>query len=99
MRMVESFVAVSGRYVRDCPSPERLADLLLLLWDTSCRIQGRDPSRRPRLGPRHVCLSIADPIAIQPLLSDYRADRRAAVAHLTSSLQQRLEACIQPTCP
>jgi 1-acyl-sn-glycerol-3-phosphate acyltransferase len=99
MRMVESFVAVSGRYVRDCPSPERLADLLLLLWDTSCRIQGRDPSRRPRLGPRHACLSIAAPIAIQPLLSEYRADRRAAVAQLTSSLQQRLEACIQPTCP
>ena len=99
MRMVESFVAVSGRYVRDCASPERLADLLLLLWDTSCRIQGRDPSRRPRLGPRHACLSIAAPLAVEPLLSDDRADRRAAVANLTSSLQQRLEACIEPTCP
>ena len=99
MRMVESFVAVSGRYVRDCPSPERLADLLLLLWDTSCRIQGRDPSRRPQLGPRHACLTIADPIAIQPLLSAYRADRRSAVANLTTTLQNQLQACIQPTSP
>jgi hypothetical protein len=99
MRMVESFVAVSGRYVRDCASPERLADLLLLLWDTSCRIQGRDPSRRPRLGPRHACLSIAAPLTVTPLLSEDRADRRAAIANLTSCLQQRLEACIEPTCP
>ena len=99
MRMVESFVAVSGRYVRDCPSPERLADLLLLLWDTSCRIQGRDPSRRPRLGPRHACLSIAEPIAIEPFLSAYRSDRRATVAELTTTLQNQLQACIQPTCP
>ena len=56
-------------------------------------------SRRPRLGPRHACLSIAAPIAIEPLLGAYRTDRRAAVAQLTSTLENDLQACIQPTCP
>ncbi|MEB3200141.1 MAG: 1-acyl-sn-glycerol-3-phosphate acyltransferase [Synechococcaceae cyanobacterium] len=99
MRMVESFVAVSGRYVRDCPSPERFADLLLLLWDTSCRIQGRDASQRPSLGPRQVLLRIGAPLPVRPLLAHYRQDRRAAVAELTATLQQRLEQLIVATQP
>ena len=51
MRMVESFVAVSGRYVRDCPSPERLADLLLLLWDTSAASRAVTPAGVPNSAP------------------------------------------------
>ena len=97
MRVVESFVAVSGRYVKEAPSPERFADTLMLLWDTQCRLLGSDPGRRPQLGPRRVQLSIGEPIAVADRLDAYRSDRRAAVAALTAELQQALEALIVPS--
>jgi 1-acyl-sn-glycerol-3-phosphate acyltransferase len=97
MRMVEAFVAVSGRYVRDCPSQERFADTLLLLWDTQCRIRGGDPGQRPRLGQRCARITIGEPLLVNTRLAEYRADRRGAVASLTAELQQRLEALIVPS--
>jgi len=97
MRIVESFVAVSGRYVKDDPSQERFADTLLILWDTLCRIRGGNPERRPRLGPRQAHIRIGEPLAITPRLAAYRADRRGAVAALTTDLQGRLEALIVPS--
>jgi hypothetical protein len=76
MRLVESFVAVSGDYVKERPSQERFADTLLLLWDTQARILGRDPGTRPRLGPRTALISLGEAIAFSPLLEDYHRDRR-----------------------
>jgi hypothetical protein len=97
MRLVETFVAVSGTYVRDRPSPERFADTLLLLWDTQCRLLGGSPVDRPRLGPRQVWITIDTPITVEERLEAYRADRRRAVAALTGELQRRLESLILPT--
>ncbi|MFM7313163.1 MAG: 1-acyl-sn-glycerol-3-phosphate acyltransferase [Cyanobium sp.] len=94
MRLVESFVAVSGRYVRERPSQERFADTLLILWDTLCRIRGGTPERRPRLGPRRAVVRIGEPLAMEMWLQAYRRQRRTAVADLTTELQQRLEALI-----
>ncbi|MFM7170201.1 MAG: 1-acyl-sn-glycerol-3-phosphate acyltransferase [Cyanobium sp.] len=97
MRLVESFVAVSGTYVSEAPSQERFADTLLLLWDTQCRLLGGTPRDRPRLGPRHAWISIGSPIPIDERLEAYRADRRRAVAELTGELQRRLENLILPS--
>lgn len=97
MRVVESFVAVSGRYVRERPSQERFADTLLLLWDTQCRIRGQTANQRPRLGRRRVRISIARPIVVDERLADYRRDRRRAVQALTEELQHRLERLIVPS--
>jgi 1-acyl-sn-glycerol-3-phosphate acyltransferase len=97
MRLAESFVAVSGRYVRDQPSQERFADTLLILWDTLCRIRGRPIGPRPHLGPRRALIRIGAPLAVADRLAAYRADRRAAVADLTAALQQRLEGLIVPS--
>ncbi|BAZ85105.1 phospholipid/glycerol acyltransferase [Dolichospermum compactum NIES-806] len=33
MRLVESFVAVPGMYIREKPTVERFAEMTLLLWD------------------------------------------------------------------
>ena len=99
MRLVESFVAVSGRYVKDDPSQERFADTLLILWDTLCRIKGGNPERRPRIGPRRAQVRIAEPLVMGPRLAAYRADRRGTVAALTADLQQRLEGLIVPSGP
>jgi hypothetical protein len=97
MRLVESFVAVSGSYVKERPSQERFADTLLLLWDTQCRIRGGNPARRPQLGAQRVVLSIGEPIAVDARLESYRTDRRHAVATLTADLQQALEGLIVPS--
>lgn len=97
MRLVESFVAVSGSYVKDDPSQERFADSLLILWDTLCRIRGGKPERRPRLGVRRAQIRIGEAIAVAPLLAAYRADRRSAVANLTADLQREMEGLIVPS--
>lgn len=100
MRLVESFVAVSGHHVRECPSPERFADTLLILRDTLGRLQdrrGAPGGARPQLGPRRVTLRIGAPLAVTPRLEAYRADRRGAVAQLTAELQSALEGLIQPS--
>jgi hypothetical protein len=97
MRLVESFVAVSGRYVKDHPSQERFADTLLILWDTMARIKGTNPARRPRLGPRRAMVRIGEPLAIAPRLVSYRADRRAGVAALTAELRSSMVGLIVPT--
>lgn len=97
MRLVESFVAVSGRYVRERPSQERFADTLLILWDTLCRIKGGQPERRPQLGPRRALVRIGEPLVMEPWLEAYRGNRRRAVADLTTELQGRLEGLILPS--
>jgi 1-acyl-sn-glycerol-3-phosphate acyltransferase len=97
MRLVESFVAVSGRYVRERPSQERFADTLLILWDTLCRIKGDNPERRPPLGPRRALVHIGEPLEMEPWLEAYRGNRRKAVADLTTELQRQLEGLIMPS--
>ena len=97
MRLVESFVAVSGRYVKDDPSQERFADTLLILWDTLCRIRGGNPERRPRLGNRRAQIRIGEAMEIGPRLAAYRTDRRGAVASLTADLQREMEGLIVPS--
>jgi len=97
MRLVESFVAVSGSYVKDDPSQERFADTLLILWDTLCRIRGGNPERRPRLGNRRAQVRIGEDIPVAPRLAAYRADRRSAVAALTADLQREMEGLIVPS--
>ncbi len=97
MRVVESFLEVSGSYVKEHPSQERFADTLLLLWDTQCRIQGKSTNQRPRLGRLRARISIDRPIAVEQRLADYRRDRRRAVAALTEELGDRLQALVVPS--
>ena len=97
MRLVESFVAVSGSYVKDDPSQERFADSLLILWDTLCRIRGGNPERRPRLGNRRAQIRIGEAIVVGSRLAAYRTDRRGAVASLTADLQREMEGLIVPS--
>ncbi len=97
MRVVESFVAVSGSYVRERPSQERFADTLLLLWDTQCRIQGQTANKRPRLGRLRARISVDGPIVVNERMAAYRRDRRQAVQALTEELALRLQRLIVPS--
>ncbi|MBD2197703.1 MULTISPECIES: 1-acyl-sn-glycerol-3-phosphate acyltransferase [Calothrix] len=98
MRLVESFVAVSGSYVKDKPTVERFAETTLLLRDMVKKIQGNnDPLRRPQLGKQKVKITIGEPISISERFPTYKANRagaKQAVTDFTNDLQKAMEGLI-----
>lgn len=98
MRIVESFLAVDGLYVREKPSFERCAETALLLSDMLARLGGDKLPARPRLGMRWVQLTVQPPIEIGSRLAKYQENRRAgreAVGTLTEELRVALEETIK----
>lgn len=95
MRLVETFVSVTGHYILEKPTVERLAETLMLLWDTVTRLKGQDPFPRPQLGPQWVEITIGEPISVSARWADYQANRRQAVSTLTQDLQTALEAMLK----
>lgn len=98
MRLVESFVAVTGKYVQEKFTVERFAETTLLMWDTITRIRGGNPFRRPRLGKQWVQMTVGQPISVSDRWEVYQADRRSAklaVTNLTHDLQEALEGMIE----
>lgn len=94
MRLVETFVSVTGNYVLEKPTVERFSETLLLLWDMVTRLKGRVPFPRPQLAPQRVQMTIGDPISVTDRWDSYQANRRQAVGTLTQDLQSALEALI-----
>lgn len=94
MRLVESFVAVTGRYVLEKPTADRFAETVLLLADMVARIQGENPFPRPSLGQREALLTVGTPICVSDRWGEYKQSRRKAVATLTEDLQTSLESLI-----
>ncbi|MGA9378173.1 MAG: 1-acyl-sn-glycerol-3-phosphate acyltransferase, partial [Phormidium sp.] len=86
MRLVESFVAVTGKYVYEKPSVERFAETTLLLWDMLTRIKGGNPFKRPKLGKQRVEIAIGNPLSVSSRWDTYKASRRKAVNDLTQDL-------------
>ncbi len=98
MRIVEGFVAVDGRYIKEKPSFERCAETTLLMSDMLARLGGDKLPGRPRLGQRWIKMTVQPPIAVTPRLADYQQNRRAgraAVATLTEEIRQALEETIE----
>jgi len=97
MRLVESFVAVTGNYVLEKFTVERFAETTLLMWDTIARIKGGNPFHRPRLGKQWVQMTVGQPISVSDRWETYLANRRSAkqaVADLTHDLQTALSGMI-----
>lgn len=98
MRLVESFVAVTGSYVKEKPTVERFAETTLLMFDLMARIRGDKLPHRPRLGDRIAELTVGEPISVSDRWSTYEVNRRAArqaIADLTQDIQTALEAMIK----
>jgi hypothetical protein len=95
MRLVESFVSVTGRYVEEKLTAERLAETTLLLWDVLARIKGGNPFGRPKLAKQQVQMTVGEPISVGDRWEGYQTSRRLAVAELTQDLQSALEAMIK----
>jgi hypothetical protein len=97
MRLVESFVAVTGKYIREKPSAERFAETLLILWQMVVRIEGGNTSKRPYLGKQTAKIIIGKPISVSDKYAIYKTNRqsvRQAVADLTKDMQVSLESLI-----
>jgi hypothetical protein len=98
MRIVESFVAVTGSYVKDKPTIERFAETTLLLWDLTARIQGKNPRHRPIVAKRRVEMTIGNSISIGDYWNRYNISRREskqAISDVTQELQAELESMIE----
>lgn len=98
MRIVESFVAVTGKYVFEKPTVDRFAEGTLLMWEVITRIKGDNPFKRPRLGKQSVVVTLGEPISISDRWDFYQQDRRSAkqaVSDLTRELQSAMESMIQ----
>jgi hypothetical protein len=94
MRIVESFVAVTGKYVLEKPTVERFAETALLMWDMVARIKGENPFHRPKLGKMKAVITVEQPISISDRWETYHESRRGAkqaVTNLTQDLQITLE--------
>ncbi|MBE9013536.1 1-acyl-sn-glycerol-3-phosphate acyltransferase [Pseudanabaenaceae cyanobacterium LEGE 13415] len=97
MRLVESFVAVTGKYVIEKPSIDRFAETSLLLWDMITRIKGGNAFKRPKLGKQSVLVTVGNPISVSDRFPIYQSNRRAAkqaVSDLTQDLQTAMEKMI-----
>ncbi len=94
MRLVESFVSVTGKYVQEQLTAERLAETTLLLSDVLARIKGGNPFGRPHLGKQQVTMTVGEPISVDDRSEGYQTSRRIAVAELTQDLQSALEGLI-----
>jgi hypothetical protein len=97
MRLVETFVAVTGKYVIEKPTVERFAETTLLLWDMVTRIKNSNPFERPRLGNQQVEMTIGQPISVSERYALYQENRhgaKLAVTHLTKDLQHAIESLI-----
>jgi len=100
MRMVESFVAVTGKYVQEKPSVERFAETTLLMWDMIARIKDENPFNRPKLGSMKALLTVGEPISVSDRWEAYQGGRRnarQAITDLTQAIQAALEQMIAAT--
>ena len=95
MRLVETFVSVTGRYVAEKPSVERFADTILLLWKMVARLKGDSNAKIPYLGKKWAKITAVSPFYIADYWEGYQSNRRQAVANLTLDLQQALEQTIK----
>ena len=93
MRLVESFVAVTGHYVKEHPSADRFAETALLLRDMIDKIKG-EPVSQLQLGPQRAIATIGEPIVVSERYADYQKKRRRAIADLTKDLQASMESLI-----
>ncbi|MFS6826909.1 hypothetical protein [Cyanobium sp. ATX-6F1] len=77
MRLVESFVAVSGTHVREKPCADRFGETLQILFSLVHRLTGDGAMLKvPRLGLRRAQISVGEPIDVSARRDAYRAGRQ-----------------------
>ena len=94
MRLVESFVAVTGAYIRENPTADRFAETALIAAQTIQRMKGDNPFEQPNLGKQEARMVVGQPLLVNQYWDTYQASRQGAkqaVTDLTRELQGSLE--------
>mgnify|MGYP002777702071 CR=1 FL=1 len=102
MRLAERLTSITGDYIRSNPSPDRFAEVTLILWKILASITNGNPNESPKLGQRRVKLTIGMPLSVSDRWGEYSKDRRSArqaVSNLTADLQASLEGMITLSTP
>lgn len=97
MRLAETFVAVSGSYVRERPSLERFQETTLLLCDAVARVLGGGPEGRPRQGARRVRITVGAPLSVREYregAGDGRRGRQAVIEALNGAIRASFEGAL-----
>ena len=94
MRLVETFVSVTGHYVAENYTVERLADTVLLLWKMIAKLKGDSNIKPPYIGKKWVQLTAMPSLYIANYWEQYQNKRRQGVAKLTQDLQEALSKSI-----
>lgn len=94
MRLVESFVGVTGQYIQSNPTFDRFAETTIIVWTMITRLKGGNPIKRPYLGKQRVKMTVGEPLCVSQNWQTYKLNRRQAVSDLTQELQKSLEALI-----
>lgn len=76
MRLVESFVSVTGTYIKEKPSYERFTEITYLLFDTISKIKTGSGQKRPDLGKYKVRLTVGNPILLNPYHAIHKTGKR-----------------------
>ena len=100
MRLVESFVAVTGTYAYEKPTAERFAEMVSIAYQTLQRLQGKTQFDSLAPGKQRVKITVGLPLSVDARWDAYQSGRSAArqeVAELTRELQQALETMIRET--
>ncbi len=98
MRIVESFVPVTGSYVKEKSTIERFTETTLILWDLIARIKGKNPLERPVIGNRRAEMKIGNPLSIGDYWNRYnisRCESKKAISDVTQALQSELESMVE----
>jgi hypothetical protein len=91
MRLVESFVVVSGKYVKESPTAERFGEILIILWDLVYRVLGKKTYPPIILGPMEVVITAGGPISITPKYEEYKKSRKSELLKLNAELYDSLK--------
>lgn len=87
LNRVANWIAVQDNYVRDRPTPERMADNLRRLEAEAfgaSRLRGR----------QRAVIRVGEPISLAANYGDYRADKRGTVARVTHKLETAVQALL-----
>ncbi|MGB3402021.1 MAG: 1-acyl-sn-glycerol-3-phosphate acyltransferase [Microcoleaceae cyanobacterium] len=98
MRLVESFVAVTGDYIKEKQTVERFAETLLILFDLVERIKGKKNPRRPQLGKRRVKIIVGNAISVSDKCSEYQSNSpqtKPAVKNLKNEIEAALNQLVK----
>lgn len=87
LNRVANWIAVQDNYVRERPTPERMADNLRRLETEAfgaSRLRGR----------QRAVIRVGEPISLAACYDDYRADKRGTVTRVTHELETAMQALL-----